>query len=110
MRNGLHHQHVRKRIYRHLEPFPHPNLTKRVLDRVIFVIGALGPAATIPQVYVIYAKHDASGVSASSWFLYVLFSIVWLLYGIAHRERALIFANVLWIIVDGLVALGAVLY
>ena len=107
---GLHHQHLRKRLYRNLEAFPHPNATKRILDKVIFLVGALGPLSTIPQVYVIYATRDASGVSALSWFMYLIFSVIWVIYGVVHREKAIIFTYSLWILMNSLVAYGAILY
>ncbi len=110
MNSGLHHQHIRKRIYKNLEQFPNPNPKIRFLDRLIFVIGALGPIATIPQAYTIFAHHSAAGVSFFSWFVYFLFSIVWLVYGIVHKEKAIIFSYSLWIIMNGLVAFGAIIY
>ncbi len=110
MGNVLQHQHARRRFYRNLEPFPHPNAGKRFLDRLIFVIGALGPISTVPQVYTIFAHRNAAGVSALSWSIYFLFSFVWVTYGIVHKERAIIFTYSLWIIMNGLVALGAVIY
>jgi len=110
MNNVSHHQNLRKRIYTKLEEFPSQNPGKRFLDRLIFVVGALGPLATIPQVYTIFAHHDSSGISVFSWSAYVLFDIVWLTYGIVHKEKVLIFANILWIVVNGLIVIGAIKY
>lgn len=110
MSNVLHHLSVRKRIYKNLEPFPHPDSGKRFLDSFIFVIGALGPLATVPQVYTIFAHHSAAGVSIFSWSAYFLFSIVWVIYGIVHKEKAITFTYCLWILMNGLVALGAIIY
>jgi uncharacterized protein with PQ loop repeat len=110
MNNALHHQHLRKRLYTNLEPFPHPNRGKRVLDRTVYVIGVLGPLSTIPQVYIIFAHHNASGVSALSWSIYFLFSTIWLVYGIVHKEKVLIVTYSLWIVMNALVALGALIY
>ena len=110
MNSVAHHQSVRKRIYKNLEEFPNPSAGKRFLDRLIFVVGALGPLATIPQVYTIFAHHDSSGVSVFSWAAYILFDIIWLIYGIVHKEKVLIFSNALWIIVCTLIVIGALRY
>ena len=110
MNISSHHQSLRKRIYTNLEDFPHPNYWKRFLDKLIFVVGALGPLATIPQVYTIFAHHNSSGVSVFSWAAYVLFDGIWLVYGIVHKEKVLIFTNILWVIICALVVAGALKY
>ncbi len=110
MNHEPHHPLIRKRIYRNLEPYPHPDPKKQFLDQLIFVIGALGPLSTLPQIYTIFAHKNAAGVSAFSWFAYFLFSIVWVVYGVVHKEKAIIFTYSLWILMNGLVALGAIIY
>jgi uncharacterized protein with PQ loop repeat len=82
----------------------------RVLDVVVYIVGVLGPLATIPQVVQIYSTHDASGVSVLSWGIYTLFDIPWIIYALVHREPPLIVCYILWFIFNGLVAVGAVLY
>ena len=105
-----HHQHLRKRIYKNLESFPHEDKRVRFLDTTIYVVGALSPIATIPQVYTIFRNHDASGVSLFSWSAYFLFSIIWVVYGFVHKERAIIFTNTLWILMNALVVVGILMY
>ena len=97
-------------MYRNLEPFPHPATLKRFLDRIIFVVGFLGPAFTIPQLWLIYVDHVADGVSVLSWASYALFNVVWILYGIVHKENAITFTYTLWLVVNSLVAVGALVY
>jgi MtN3 and saliva related transmembrane protein len=97
MRNSLHHLRQRER--------PHTRF-----DRAMFVVGALGPISTFPQIYTIFFHHNASGVSAISWIIYTLLSIVWLIYGLVHKEKVIIFSNILWILMNSLVAIGAIIY
>lgn len=110
MNTSPHHQHIRKRIYKNLEEFPHPNKGVRLLDKGIYVVGAIMPLATIPQIYKIFNNHDASNISIISWFTYFIFSIIWLVYGVVHKEIPLIFTNILWVIMNGLVLLGILIY
>jgi uncharacterized protein with PQ loop repeat len=110
MNNAQHHQHLRKRMYKNLESFPSQSWYKRKLDTVIYYVGILGPLITIPQIYSIFAFHNAGGVSALSWSVYTVFSVVWLLYGLAHKEHVITINSALWIVMNGLVALGAILY
>jgi uncharacterized protein with PQ loop repeat len=107
---GRHHQHVRRRVHEGLEPYPHPSFFVRTLDQVIYVVAFLGPAFTLPQVYQIWASGQAAGVSVFSWVSYAAFDVVWVLYAVVHRDRALIFSNVLWFLVNFTVAVEAVLY
>ena len=52
----------------------------------------------IPQIVKIYVNKDASTLAFSSWFMFMLISVVWIIYGFAHKEKAVIFANCAWII------------
>ncbi|MDB5225042.1 MAG: hypothetical protein JWO43_664 [Candidatus Adlerbacteria bacterium] len=82
----------------------------KVLNITVYVIGILGPLATIPQILKIYSAHDALGVSFTSWAIYTLFDIPWIIYALVHRERPLIICYTLWFIFNLLVAVGVVLY
>lgn len=110
--NGTHnHVHLRKRaVTKKLQPYPHPFFSYRLLDRATYVVAILSPLSTIPQLYTIYVNHLASGIAPISWGLYTIFNFVWLVYGIVHKEKIIIFNSVLWIIIDGLVTLGALIY
>jgi hypothetical protein len=39
-----------------------------------------------------------------------MFDIVWIAYGIVHREKLIVFTYCLWVVMNGLVALGAIVY
>lgn len=110
MTHPQHHAHIRKRMYKHLEEYPHPNLFKRFLDKSIFIIGVLGPIMTIPQVVQIWFAQNAAGVSLLSWISYFVFAGFWLTYGIVHKEEPIILSNVLALLVNGVVVVGVVLY
>ena len=101
-----HHFHIRKR----LEPYPSKRTLIRALDVVVYVVGILGPLATIPQVIKIYAAQDATGVSVLSWGIYALFDITWIVYAIVHKERPLIICYSLWFFFNVLVTVGALVY
>ena len=102
---GLHHWHVR-----HRKPEAASKILVRMLDPVVYVVGILGPLATIPQVIQIYTTHDATGVSAATWGMYALFDIPWIVYAFVHKARPLIVCYLLWFLFNTLVAIGALLY
>ena len=76
----------------------------------MYAVGILGPIMTIPQILLIYISRDASGVAAISWFMWTLFAIPWILYGLVHRERPIVITYLLWFFTNMIVFIGAVLY
>jgi len=108
--HGLHHFHKRKRIHKKLEPYPHPNRRKKFLDRSIYVIGLLAPIMTIPQIIKIWFEKNASGLALVTWITYLIVAIFWIIYGIEHKEKPLVFIFSSWIILDTLMIIGIMLY
>jgi MtN3 and saliva related transmembrane protein len=110
MSQGLHHFHQRKRLYEKLESIPSPDKLKRLLDYAVYVGGSIGPFLTIPQLIKIWIGQNATGVSAFSWGSYLVASVFWVVYGIVHNEKPIIFTNSIWVLMNGLVMLGALIY
>lgn len=108
MHNPIHHISLRKR--KKLEPYPSPDMRVRIMDKLIIVVGVLSPLMTVPQIYDIYVFKNASGVSTISWFSYTIFSVVWVIYGIMHKEKAIILSQSIWIVMGAAVWLGAYIY
>jgi uncharacterized protein with PQ loop repeat len=105
-----HHLHLRKRIHSNLEKYPHPNKFKKYLDKIIYLVGVLGPILTIPQLTEIWISKNASGVSLISWSWYVISALIWLSYGIVHKEKPIIVTNILWTIINIFIVIGIILY
>ena len=81
-----------------------------LIDRMMMVAAIIHPLSAIPQVYIIYSTHDATGVSLLTWVFFMTIGLVFLAYGIAHRIKPFIFNQILWFIVDALVVAGVILY
>ena len=105
-----HHLHLRKRISKNLEPFPARSRGMRILDRVVYTVGVIGPVMTIPQIVLIYGSQDATGVSPLSWGAWALLDIPWIVYGLVHREYPIVATYVFWFVSNVLVFVGALLY
>ena len=101
---GQHHFHKRKK--REL----HPNKYKRFLDRIIYAVGIFGPIMTIPQLWKIWVYQNATGVSATSWIAYLICAIVWMFYGIVHKDKPIIFTYSIWIILEIFIVVGTLMY
>ena len=107
---GLHHAHVRKRIHEKHEPYPHPERFRRFMDKSIYVVAIVGPVMTIPQVTKIWISKNAAGISLISWVTYLITAFFWLIYGHLHKVKPIIFSGYLWIVLEVLIIIGAVLY
>jgi MtN3 and saliva related transmembrane protein len=107
---GYHHQNKRKRIYQKHEPYPHPNKFVKNYDKFIYFVGIGVPIITSSQVFKIWLSKNASGVSIVAWSAYLFNSIAWLVYGVIHKERPIIFTNIVCAIINFSVILGVILY
>jgi uncharacterized protein with PQ loop repeat len=65
----------------------------------------LYPLSGIPQVFEVFQGH-VDGVSVISWIAFMVFSSLFLVYGIFHKIVPMIITNFLWLIVDGIVVIG----
>lgn len=88
--SAFHHLHIRQRIYKNLEKFPHPQRTKNLLDRMMYVIGFVMPIMTIPQIMKILELRDATNLSLITWVASALSGIFFISYAVVHREKPLI--------------------
>ncbi len=107
---GLQHVEARRRWFGKLERFPHPGSFKGFLDRMIYVLGFLGIAMSVPQILKIWAGQNAAGISIATWMFFLINSVFWMIYGIAHKSKPIIISYILWIVADFAVVLGAFIY
>lgn len=78
----------------------------KMLDQLIYLFAIIGPLMTIPQIMNIWVDRTSGGVSLISWASYLFIDFIWLYYGLVHRDKAILFANTLWIIVNSMVVIG----
>ncbi len=108
--SGRHHLHVRKRMYKKLEQYPHPDAFKRLFDKVMWVVAIGGPLAMLPQVTQVFETKDVTSLSLTTWILWLIFSVIWALYGILHRDMPIILSQVIYIILNSIVVLAILFY
>jgi uncharacterized protein with PQ loop repeat len=103
------HKHTRERVFKKLEPYPHPDKFKNLIDRLIYIVAFFGIVFTIPQITNIWIDNDSSGVSFLSWGAYLIMAGFWLLYGVLHKEKPMIIIYSCLVILDFLIVLGLLL-
>lgn len=91
---------------------PHPRLPlqRRVIDKMIFAVAFVQPLATLPQIIAIYSRHSAEDISISAWAIFIVFDLLWLWYGLAEKQKALIVSAVMFTLMEAFVLVGAFLY
>lgn len=96
---ALRHAATRKR--------PGRNKTSRYpwLEYATYMVAFVGPFLTLPQAYDVWLRHETS-VNLVTWSSYLLFAIIWLIYGWVHKIKPIVCSNLLWLAVDVLVLLG----
>lgn len=102
--------HLRARHQARLEPFPSPNLVRRLFDYLMYAVGILQPSALLPQVVDIYIYHSKEGVSLATWLMLTVFNTLWAVYGYVHHDRLIMTANIFLMVLDIAIVLGVLLY
>jgi uncharacterized protein with PQ loop repeat len=65
---------------------------------------------TAPQIWAIWVGHQASGVSILTWSAYLASALLWFWHGVRSRDKNIYLPCIGWILADGAVIAGAVLY
>lgn len=68
------------------------------------------PIAAIPQIIQLYHTQSAQDISLASWTVYQIVTVLWLIYGIKHKELPIIIYQGLWFIAQSLVIIAILLY
>jgi uncharacterized protein with PQ loop repeat len=90
-------------------PAAHPG-SDAVLRRLLGGMSVFTMFMTIPQVLTIWIGHQAAGVSILSWSAYLVSAFLWLSFGIRKRDKNIYLPCVGWIVLDGAVIAGAIVY
>ena len=110
MTEALHHLSKRKRVHKKLEIYPSNRFWIRFLDKLLLVIAIIGPIMALPQLISVYSAKNAGTLVFSTWASWSFFNLIWLAYGIVHKEKPIIITYILWFIVNASMALAALIY
>jgi uncharacterized protein with PQ loop repeat len=79
------------------------------LNKAIMIVAIVEPLTTLPQIIDVFTKSNVSAVSVLTWGLYALFEVVWVIYGLAIKNRPIVITNILWIVMDLAVVMGVLI-
>lgn len=79
--------------------------TRRTVDKMAYVVGVGGNLAVVPQIIRAW-ESDAPGLAVSTWILFSIIGVIWLVYAIQHNQKPLIVAQSVGISCNLLVVAG----
>lgn len=84
------------------------NKLLRYFEPFMFIIGVVGPLATLPQLVKLYVTHSqhAVGLSMTMWVAYAVLAALWTVYGLVHRSPPIWVGNLLNVILDTAMVIG----
>ena len=83
---------------------------KREILAVAFVVAVVQPLMVAPQVIQIFSNHSATDVSLLTWLMLLVFNASNLVYCLVFNIKPLVINNALWVVADGMVVAGVLLY
>ncbi len=80
------------------------------LERVLGGLSVVSLLMTLPQVFAVWIRGDARGVSLASWATYLLVACLWLVHGVRRRDPTIWLACIGWILVDAAIVVGVLVH
>ena len=88
----------------------HSSQSDTYLRRVLGGMSVFTIPMTVPHVWIIWAHHQAAGVSVASWSAYLLSALLWFWYGVQRRDKNIYLPCIGWIGLDAGVIAGIMQY
>lgn len=107
MNIGFHHYHQRTS---HSHGETHNNIYQYLIDKLVYIGGTVGIFIMLPQLAKIWMDKNVTGLSLITWLGFLGGAIFWIVYGIIHKEKPLIFINVVASFINFLIVLGIILF
>lgn len=80
------------------------------IDNIVYLAVFIGPLVNIPQLLKVWIEHSVTGVSILTWAGLASISLLWLWYGVYHKEKPLIIMNAALLAFQIFILLGVLLY
>lgn len=72
----------------------------KFINFLIYWVAFLGPMMMFPQVIRVWQTRVVENLSLITWIFFLFMAIIWTIYGFIHKDKPIIIANFIWIIVD----------
>ena len=80
------------------------------IDYFVYFFMFVSPLFEVPQALNIYTQKSAHTVSLTTWALFFMASLAWLIYGLRNHLRLIIAVHVVYMTIEALVVIGILRY
>jgi len=80
------------------------------MDKIIYLVGSFGILIFVPQLIKVWSPSSIAGVSLLSWLGLLIASTFWLIYGLIHKAKPIIFLNTLGAVIQLLIVIGILIH
>ena len=96
----------------HPSPVPPERIfpSDKAMKQLLGALSVFTLVMTVPQILAIWVSRQAAGVSLLSWSAYWISAFAWFWYGLRKRDRNIYLPCLGWLLLDGAVIAGAILY
>jgi uncharacterized protein with PQ loop repeat len=82
----------------------------KTIERFALAAGILQPLITLPQIIQIYSNQSAQDVSLTTWLGYLVFGVIFLIYGYIFKLRPIFYGQIIWVTMQCVTVIGILLY
>lgn len=83
---------------------------KKRIENFALAAGIVQPLITLPQIIAIYGNQSAKDVSLLTWVGYLIFGVIFLVYGIVFNLRPIWVGQIIWVSMQAITVAGILLY
>lgn len=84
--------------------------SKLRVENFALVAGLLQPLITLPQIIQVYSNQSAVDVSLITWVGYLIFGIIFLIYGAIFNLKPIFYGQIVWVSMQLLMVFGVIYY
>ena len=83
---------------------------KKLFDYTVYAFMVATPLFELPQLWDIYSRKSAQDVSLATWGFFFIANIAWIIYAVQNKLKPLLVVYVLYILIEGGIVAGILLY
>lgn len=83
---------------------------KKRIGRFALIAGIIQPLITLPQIIDIYGNQSAEDVSLLTWLGYLVFGVIFLVYGFAFNLKPIWVGQIIWLTMQSIIVVGILIY
>lgn len=83
---------------------------KERVENFALIAGIVQPLITLPQIIAIYSNQSAQDVSLLTWLGYLIFGIIFLIYGLVFNLKPIWIGQIIWVTMQLIIVIGILIY